>query len=391
MRKYWAMLAVSGAVLCGRGTAATAADFPNPLPVENTMRVASLPKVYPSHWVFLDYLGAQSLIDSKVELIDISAKPPGNVRGQLGADQVANFLRSSARPEVYVAETFFARGTRGARTDVITIYDNDTLAPSGEIVLPGAKRGLFVIQPNSFQFADHEKLGLVFNFTPASSVTVVDLVGRKVLGETSIPGCALIYPTGPRGFSSLCANGAMLSVQLDAAGKVASQSETKPFNNLDDDPLFSVPAVIGPVSYFASFKGRVQPIDLDGAEPKLLTPWSLVSDAEAKANWRPSGWQLTAGGDGRLYVIMQPNGRDGSHKEGGDQVWVFDVTSHAKVATIRLKNPTQSIALSGGAHPMLLAASLASSLDVYDPASGALASSVPILSGGAPTIIHPVH
>ena len=355
------------------------------------MQVKNLPQSYPEEWTFLDYLGTGSAIDSKVELLDPSAKAPDNIRGQIGAAQMASFLQSAARPELYVAETFFARGTRGARTDVVTVYDSKTLAPTGEIVLPGAKRGLFVIQPNAFQFADHEKLGLVFNFTPASSVTIVDLVRKIVLGEVAIPGCSLIYPTGPRGFSTLCGSGTMVSVQLDAAGKVASQTETKPFNNLDEDPLFSVPAVFGGVSYFVSFKGQVQPIDLSGAEPKLLAAWSLLTPPEAQANWRPSGYQqATCGPDGRLYVIMQANGHDGSHKEGGDQVWVFDTSTHAKVATIKLKNPTQAIALTGGAHPLLLGTTLASTMDTYDRSTGELVNSAPILSMGAPTFIYPV-
>ena len=386
MRIGLTLAAWLGGLLGAPGGFAVAADFPAPLPVEPTLGVATLATPYPRDWAFLNYLAAE-----RIELLDTAAPAPNNVRGALGASVVANLLQATVRPEAYVAETFFARGTRGARTDVITVYDQKTLASVGEVVLPGAKRGLFVIQPNAFQFTDHERLGLVFNFTPASSVAVVDLAARRYLGEVAIPGCALIYPTGPRGFSTLCASGTLLSVQMDADGKVVGQSETKPFNDIDNDALFSVPAVISGTSYFVSFKGRVQPIDLSGAEPKLLAPWSLVTPDEAKANWRPSGWQLTAGGpDGRLYVIMRPDGHEGTHKEGGDQVWVFDVDRRVKVATIKLKSPCQSIAVSGGARPMLLATGIGATLDRFDVATGAPAGSVPVISQGAQTIISPV-
>jgi methylamine dehydrogenase heavy chain len=378
------------AVLGLAPSAAGAADFPDPLPVEASLRVVSLPKTYPTSWAFTNSV-------SKIELIDTEAKPLDHVRGQLGGEQFGNLQLATTRPEVYVAETFYSRGVRGDRTDVVTIYDSQSLAPTGEIVLGGPHRYLSVTQPNAFQLTNDETLGLVFDFTPAASVKVLDLARRTVVGETPIPGCALIYPTGQHSFSSLCATGTMLTVRLDAAGHVAGQQETRAFNDLDHDPLFSLPARIGRISYFTSFKGMVQPIDLAGDAPVLAPAWPLVTAQEAAANWRPSGWQQAAGGgDGRLYVIMQPNGHDGSHKDGGDQVWVFDVATHAKVATIKLKTPARSIALTDGAKPVLLAAAgppdnpLAASLDAYDTSTGAQLNSLPIDGLGGTPVIFPI-
>ncbi len=376
-------------LLCALATGAPvlAADFPKPLPVESIPRVLTLPPAYPPTWAFLNSVAG-------IELLDVAAKSPDHIRGQLGGAPFTSLLTSTTRPEVYAAETFYSRGTRGVRTDVVTIYDTTTLAPKGEIVLSGAHRYLSAPQPNAFRLTGDESFALIFTFTPAAAVKVLDLAGRKVLGEVSIPGCALIYPTGPRGFSTLCGSGTMLTVQLDAAGRAVSQSETTAFNDLTDDPLFSAPARIGPVSYFTSYKGAVQPIDLGGAQPKLLPRWSLVTPQEATANWRPAGWQQAAGGpDGRLYVIMQPGGHDGSHKEGGPEVWVFDPATHAKVGVIKLKSPAQSIALSGGERPLLLAAGappnfpLGLGLSTYDPGTGAILNTQPLnFLGGTPVI-----
>ena len=65
--------------------------------------------------------------------------------------------------------------------------------PAGEIVLPGAKRGLIVPMQGMFAFADQERLALVFNFTPASSVTVVK--GAPVVvcteGAPFVLGCGI--------------------------------------------------------------------------------------------------------------------------------------------------------------------------------------------------------
>jgi methylamine dehydrogenase heavy chain len=383
------MLLTAGLIASMAGVA-VGADFPDPLPVGKIPNVTTLPAVYPASWVFTNTV-------TGVEVIDTRAADPGEVRGQIGEAPFMNLQVARTRPEVYLAETFYSRGTRGVRTDVVTVYDTSTLAPTGEIVLGGGLRYLSGPQPNTFQLSGDEAFGFVFGFTPAASVKVLDLAARKRVSEVPIPGCALIYPTGPRSFSTLCANGTLLSVRLDDAGKVVGQAETKPFNNLADDPLFSQPARIGDVAYFPSLKGSVQPIDFSGPEAKLLPAWSLVSPDEAKANWRPSGWQLAAGGpDGRLYVIMQPNGADGTHKKGGPEVWVFDVATHAKVATIKLKTPAASIALTSEAEPRVVVAAappdnpLGLTLDTYDAKTGAALGSLPLGPFGGTPVIFPV-
>src|SRR5690606_12112274 len=158
----------------------------------------------------------------------------------------------------------------------------------------------FVTQKSAMQLTDGEKKMLVFNFTPAASVTVVDMVGRVVLNEINIPGCSLVYPTGKSGFTTFCADGGMATFALDDAGKVASEHRTKPFQNIDDDPLFMKTVAVGKTNYFVSFKGRVQPIDFSGDKPKVGKAWSLVNKEDAAANWRPGGWQiLTADAAGR--------------------------------------------------------------------------------------------
>ncbi|MDA5195055.1 amine dehydrogenase large subunit [Govanella unica] len=349
--------------LCG--TAAGAADFPEPLAVEQTPNVLTLPAKYPKNWVFLHDFYFPSIIDGRVALVDVTADTR-NLKGQIPAAQFANFLPATSRPELYVAETAYSRVTRGERTDVITIYDTATLGIKGEIILPGGKRALNVTLKNNFQFTDGERLGLVFNFTPAASVTVVDLEQRKILNEVETPGCSLAYPTGKRGFSMLCANGTLASFKLDAAGKMIAQSESKPFNNLDHDPMFAMPAHVQGVAYFPTFLGHVQPIDFHGEDAKILKPWDLVTAAEAKSGWRPSGWQNVSGDDGgRLYVLMQPDGKNGSHKEGGTEVWVYDVAKKARVQRIVLKNPGLSIEVTKGPQPLLVVISPVGSIDVY--------------------------
>jgi len=369
-----AMIVVSGG---SRG-----ADFPQPLAAETVPNVATLPAKYPTSWAFVNYSS------DRIEIRDVGSDTRA-VEGQLPTRDSTTLLVASERPEIYTADTVWSRGVRGTRTDFITVYDSATLNAIGEIVLP-TKRGLMTAMQGMFTFTDHERLALVFNFTPASSVTVVDLPKRKVLSEVGIPGCSLTYPTGERGFSTLCASGTLLSVKLGADGKVNGRSESKAFNALDTDPLFTASATVGGVRYFASMLGHIQPIDMRGDDAVVLPGWSLVSSEEAAANWRPSGWQLIASDEEKLlYVLMQPNAHEGTHKDPGTEVWVFDPGAKARIAKLRLVRPGSSIALTHEPAPSLLVQS-GTQLDVYDPKTGALIRSLDLPGFRTRILLEPV-
>jgi methylamine dehydrogenase heavy chain len=206
-------------------------------------------------------------------------------------------------------------------------------------------------------------------------VAVVDLIKRQVLGEVDIPGCSLVYPTGARGFSTLCSSGTLLTVRLDANGTVAGRSETKAFNPLDTDPLFTASTLVGGVRYFPSLHGRVQPIDMRGDDVKVLPDWQLVTAADAAGQWRPSGWQIVASDEQKLlYVLMQPGAHEGTHKDPATEVWVFNVATKTRIKRIRLVRPGSSISLTHGADQLLLVQS-GERLDVYET-GGALVRSL---------------
>ncbi|MGO9512600.1 MAG: amine dehydrogenase large subunit [Steroidobacteraceae bacterium] len=349
--------------------AARAADFPTPLPADTTLKVETLPAKYPTSWAFLNYAGEW------IELRNVG-NDSREVKGQLQARDSATLLVADQRPELYVADTVWSRGVRGIRTDFITIYDKQTFNPVDEIVLPGAKRALITAMEGMFAFTDDQRMALVFNFTPASSVTVVDLLKRRPLGEIEIPGCMLVYPSGHRGFVTMCSSGTLLAIQLDANGAVSGRAESKAFNPLDTDPLFTASAAVGGVRYFPSLHGRVQPIDMRTDDVKVLPDWPLVTAAEQAAAWRPSGWQLIASDEQKLlYVLMQPAAHEGTHKDPGTEVWVYDAAGKTRVRRLRLERPGSSISLTHGTAPVLLVQA-AERLDVYDPQSGGLVRSL---------------
>jgi methylamine dehydrogenase heavy chain len=305
-----------------------------------------------------------------VVLVDVALESH-NYKGALDAAQFASFTESSTRGELYVAETHYSRGTRGERTDVLSIYDRKTLSQTGEILLPGGKRGQVVTNRYTLQLVDNDRFLFLFNFTPAASVLMIDMDSGKIVSETQIPGCSLIYPTGKRGFSSLCSNGSMFSAQFDEAGKLSKREKVASFFDVDEDPLFDKPVFINQTAYFPTYKGAMQAIDLSADSPRLVKSWSLLSESDKEQNWRPGGWQIgTVNDDGLLYILMHRDGNNGSHKGGGSEVWVFDPATQKRLHRFELKNWGVSIEVTRGKSPYLVVTNGEMQLDVYNSSNG---------------------
>ena len=348
------------------------AEFPSPLPAESIPKVETLPAKYPNGWAFLNYAG------DRIEL--------RNVGSDTSRSEGIIYRRTIQPPCWWLTNVLksmspipFGRVVCAAiRTDFITIYDTQTfeLPSVRDRVSPGTKRALITAMEGLIAFTDAERMALVFNFTPASSVTVVDLPNRKVLAEIDIPGCSLVYPSGARGFATLCSSGSLLNVRLDENGKVTARSETKAFNPLDTDPLFTASASVGGVRYFPSLHGRIQPIDMKGEEVKILPDWPLVPAADAAGHWRPSGWQVLTSDDSKLlYVLMQPDAHEGTHKDPATEIWVYNAAAKSRIKRIRLARPGSSLALTHAAAPLLLVQA-GERLDVYDAHDGSLQRSL---------------
>ena len=140
-------------------------------------------------------------------------------------------------------------------------------------------------------------------FQSGAILTVVDTKTRKFVREIETPGCALVYPTGPRSFFCVCGDGSLLLVSLDDAG-VAQQKRTQ--------PLFEHGRRSGDGEgrphrrtwYFVSFAGRIYPLDADcGARAAVNPAWWLTSDVERKAGWRPGGVQPLAENSRQLAAL----------------------------------------------------------------------------------------
>jgi methylamine dehydrogenase heavy chain len=388
MKLFALALALSASATALAAAPVAEAQFPKPLAEEPIPVIDTLPAQWPASWVMVHDLHFASILDGRVMIVD-TASPERPVRGMVRAAQFANMLVSPSRKEILTSETFYSRLTRGERTDAVTIWDMTTLEPKAEILLPGGKRQQSVTYPQLFQFTNGGKWALVANFTPAQSVSVLDLDARKILAEIDLPGCAQLYPTGLRGFTSLCADGAMLSVKLGADGQAMSSKTIEGVQDIDKQPLFSTPAWTGQQAWFVSYYGQIQGFDFSGDVAKTIPGTFNVGTADAAApEWRPGGWQvIAADAAGKLYVLMSPNGREGSHKDGGTEVWVVDPSTKARVARIALRANATAIGVTKEATPRLIAARTDGVIDVHDALSGAFLRTLGNAGGESPILI----
>lgn len=347
-------------------SAATATAAP---PAPETLTVETLPAPQ-AHWVYVLDIAFANENDARVHVFDAdSHKRLGQVD--------AGFYPALALPPdgktLTVATTYYARGTRGARTDVVEFTDRSTLATTGEVVLP-AKHVMSIPSYFSMGYSSDGKQLYVSYITPAASFGVIDPQKKRVLSEIDTAGCVLVIPWGQRRVSSICDGGQLMTVSLDATGHETARSRTDRFFDAETDPIFvqGVPARGGYV--FLSFLGQVHEVDLTGAEPQVRGAWSLLSGA-ADRGWRPGGFQIGAihPGLGRLFVAMHRGG-EGTHKDGGTEIWVFDLKTHQRVARWALNrsqiDPVVAVQVSQDAHPVLFAATETGNLAVLDALSG---------------------
>ncbi len=343
--------------------ASTTAD----LPAESVLGVAKVATPYGPHLALVHDFAFSNLIDSKFSLVDADSQA---FLGMLSAGQFATLDMSAARNELYVGETYYSHGSRGTRADLVTVYDMATLGVVAEIEIP-TKRANSVVNKASASLTADGRFLVVFNMNPAMSVSVVDLDKRQFVGEIPTPGCALVYATVERGFFMLCGDGSLLAITLDEHGAQKSSSHSKPFIDIDKDPLTEKSSRIGSNWYFPSYLGRVQVIAADKEVARVADTWWLTTEQERKDGWRPAGWHWSAGHpDGRLFVGMIPNGYTGSHKDPATEVWVFDVARKARVAKIALKTAAIAIEVTADASPRMLVANVEGTVDVYDANAG---------------------
>ena len=330
---------------------------------------SELPAKPGAHWVWVNDFVFQHMADGKAFLVDGDS---GRMLGMLSTGfGFSGLLVPRSGSVILSPETYFSRGTRGTRTDVVTLYDPRKLSPTGEIAIP-PKRASAMPMLSESALTDDDRFLMVYNFTPAQSVSVVDLKTNKFVGEVDGGACALVYPTGPRSYFSLCGDGAALNVKLDDTGKAAARNRSAKLFDPVKDPVTEKGVRAGNTWLFATFNGDVVPIETSAEGTKTGTRWSLLDAKDRTEKWLPGGMQHLAvhAGSKRLYSLMHV-GDLNTHKDPGTEVWVYDLGTKKRVQRIKLEAPATSIVLTRDAKPLLFTIFLgAQKVEVYDPQSG---------------------
>lgn len=352
--------------------------------------IEQLPEQYPPHWILVQDGSFFNMLDGKLIVVDAgSDNSTERYKGMINSSFLANTAQARTRPELYVIETFLERGTRGKRSDVFSIYSKQDLALIGEVDVP-AKRSSNMPTIFNLALVDNEKLALVYNFTPAASITVVDLEAREFMGEIPIPGCALAYPMAGRGFSSICADGTLYSVAIGADTSDVEAVRTAAFFDYENDPLMEKAAPVGSTTYFPSFLGNMYPVDMSSSVAIPGEPWSLLGEGDE--GWRPGGLQMSAvDSRGRIYLLMHPEGYEGSHKDPGVEVWVYDPATQARVDRIQLDTPLISINVTRDKQPLLIGTNINLTIDVYDIGSGDYQRTIDDIGSQTPFMLYGAH
>ena len=272
------------------------------------------------------------IVDGKILIVDASKSA---YLGTVSTAMAGQTTLAPDRSEIYVATTYFTKLNRGERQDQVDVYDAATLALKAEITIP-PKHAQALPYRGTLRTSSDGRWLFVQNATPSTSVSIVDLKARKFVAEVPLPGCWIILPvaSAPNRFATLCGDGTMETVTIDAEGKPGQINRSARFFDPDADPLFVSSEAIGDRYHFVSFRGNVVVANVGTDPPTFESPWPLVAPADAKGGWRPGGYQPMTlhAASGRLYVGMHPRGREGSHKEPAQEIWAFDLATRKRVA-----------------------------------------------------------
>lgn len=303
---------------------------PAELPAET---LGVVPAITTSERVYVADIAISHIADGRLRVFDARS---GRLLGMLATGYAGNFSLSGKADEIYVATGYFSRLGRGDRTDVLEVWDSQSLAFKYEVVIP-PKRAQALNYRGLIRPTGDGRFVLVQNATPATSITVVDLQQRKVATEVPTPGCWGILPSakGAR-FSMLCGDGKVATVTLNGEGQVADRQVSEKLFDADADAWFHHAEQVGDRYWFVSFKGNVTELNLGGPVATVARPTQPLPGGPKQTGWRPGGYQpFAVDASARwLVVAMHDQGGEGSHKRPAKQLWVYDLGTGKRVATV---------------------------------------------------------
>ncbi|MBA2922869.1 amine dehydrogenase [Pseudomonas sp. P7] len=326
-----------------------------------------------AHRAFIVDVEFESFAIGRITVVDPDNK---RILGMIPTGFAAPSALSHDGKTIYTADIWYSRGTRGNRTDVLAAWDSSTLSPAWEVLIPN-KRAQMLTQRYGLKTSSDDRFVYIYNFTPSTSVTVVDTQSKAVVGEIAIPGCVLNYPVGKRRFASLCGDGSVQVVTINEQGQESARSRT-PFFDPNAEKLVERAVNVGDTYYFTTTTGTVRPVDFAGDAPIILPSWSLITEAEKKDGWAPGGWQLMAIAPklNRLYVLMHDSHEPMKWEDPSQLIWAYDLKTQRKIATLEAPIPMWSLQATGDDKPVLLGSDIEGGLQIFDLKTNQLSGSM---------------
>lgn len=246
-------------------------------------------------------------------------------KGSLTSGTMAQMLISADGKTAYTASVYMKRISYGDAEMVLQSFDVATLSLKSEIPLP-PKLAMLTDSPHMLAESADGRYVYVQNATPATSVTVVDVIAGKATGEIPTPGCFGIYPSvqGHK-FSVICGDGTFASYLLTAEGSSAERTQSSKIFDVDSDPIFQAAQRVGGDLICISFHGNIYRLSDAGAVVQLLERLSMTQGISG--NWAPGGYEVMAYNKSHemLFVGMHSKAQEGSQRHGAQEVWAYDL------------------------------------------------------------------
>lgn len=289
----------------------------------------------------------------------------GEMQGLLSlSDWTPAVTMWNPRKEFYAAESYFARGVYGERTDMVAVYDYPNLVPIAEIIIPNhmarlAVRGHLALLRNGRHLVVH-------NMNPGHSVSIVDVQDRVFVYEISTPGCAVNLPVAQSDFLQLCGDGTLQLIQLDLSGFEENRSRSNVFFDVQADAVFDRAASTADGWLLVTHAGKLFEVSTDDAQINVGEGWNIPEAAED--GWLPGGrseFLSVHHATGLLYIAMH-QGEVDTHHERGTEIWVVDLNSQRLVHRLKMEKPVSTLLVTQEANPKLIVGVFEGNTDVYN-------------------------
>lgn len=345
------MRRVSGSVLLAVATALSSGALAQDLQPEQM----SVETISPdTKKLFIADIAISHIVDGRMRIYNADDM---KLLGMIGTGFAGQVYVPAGKDVVYVSTSYVEKISRGKRSDWLEIYDSNTLLLKSEIAISSDRAQALNYRPLMQGSAD-DRWMFIQNATPATSVTVVDLQAAKQTADLPNPGCYGIYPSAgnPLQFSTMCGDGTFGTYVMAADGSGAERKASEKIFDGDEDALFIHGERFGDNWMFVSFTGNIYIVALGGETARLVDKIAMTEGVDG--GWRPSGYQTHAlHKNGTAFILMHPNGEEGSHKNPAEEIWAYDVADK----TLLSRSPTStafSIALGQDERPVVYAINL---------------------------------